>query len=112
MVREQLGFESTRDFKDDGKTDRSVRLDAVVTAMVVDKLENGYVVIEGRKEVNVNDENQVMIVRGVADPRDIDKDRMIDSDHIADVEIDYIGEGQLSKQKKPGFLSRIFNQLF
>jgi len=107
-----LGSDSGTDFKDDGQTDRSTRLDAVVTALVVDKLDNGNVIIEGRKRVLVNKEEQVLLVRGVVDPRDLDKDRAVDSEFIADAEIEYIGEGQLSKRLKPGFLSRVLNALF
>ncbi len=99
-------------FKDDGKTDRSSRLDALVTALVVDKLESGNLVIEGRKQIEVNGEQQTMIVRGVIDPRDLSKDRVIESDYIADVEIEYLGEGRLSKRTKPGFLSRIIDFIF
>lgn len=108
----ELGFESEGDFKDDGKTDRTVRLDGIVTALVVDVLDNGYAIIEGRKRVNVNNEEQTMVVRGLIDPKDLDSERMIDSDMVADVEIEYIGEGQLSKKSKPGFLSRIFDAIF
>ncbi len=107
----ELGFESSGDFKDDGKTDRTVRLDGIVTALVVDVLDNGYAVIEGRKSVNVNNEEQTMLVRGLIDPRDLNSERMIDSDMVADVEIEYVGEGQLSKKTKPGFLSRIFDAI-
>lgn len=99
-------------FKDDGKTDRSSRLDALVTALVVDKLESGNLVIEGRKQIEVNGEKQTMIVRGIIDPRDLDKDRVIESDYIADVEIEYLGEGKLTKRTKPGFLSRIIDFIF
>jgi flagellar L-ring protein precursor FlgH len=99
-------------FKDDGKTDRSSRLDALVTALVVDKLESGNLVIEGRKQINVNGEKQTMIVRGVIDPRDLNKDHVIESDYIADVEIEYVGEGKLTKRTKPGFLSRIIDFIF
>jgi flagellar L-ring protein FlgH len=107
-----VGFDSKHDFKDDGSTDRSVRMDGVVTALVADKLENGLLVIEGRKQVLVNGENQTLVVRGVADPRDLDNERFIDSDLIADVEVQYLGEGQLSKRTKPGFLSRILDAVF
>lgn len=107
-----FGYDSSNQFKDDGSTDRSSRLDALVTALVVDKLESGNLVIEGRKQVNVNRENQTMVVRGLIDPRDLDSDRVIESDYIADVEITYLGEGQLSKKTKPGFLSRVVDFIF
>lgn len=99
-------------FKDDGSTDREVRVDALVTALVVDKLPGGNLVIEGRKKVLVNRETQTLIVRGVIDPADLDSDRVIESEQIADVEIEFAGEGQLSKRTKPGFLSRVIDFIF
>ena len=105
-------YDTSSQFKDDGSTDRSSRLDALVTALVVDKLESGNYVIEGRKQVSVNNENQTMVVRGVIDPRDVSSDRIIESDSIADVEISYLGEGELSKKTKPGFLSRVIDFIF
>ena len=106
------GFTSDTQFKDDGSTDRTVRVDALVTTLVVDKLDNGNLIIEGRKKVNVNAENQTLVVRGVIDPRDLDADHVIDSDYVADVEIEYLGEGRLSKRTKPNFLSRIIDLIF
>jgi len=107
-----VSYDGKHDFKDDGSTDRTVRMDGIVTALVTEKMENGQLVIEGRKQVLVNAENQTMVVRGVIDPRDLDADRMIDSDLIADVEIQYLGEGQLSKRTKPNFLSRVIDAIF
>lgn len=105
-------YDNSTQFKDDGKTDRSVRIDALITVLVVDKLDSGNLVIEGRKKVNVNNENQTLIVRGVIDPGDLDTDHVIDSDNVADVEIEYVGEGRLSKSSKPGFLSRVIDFIF
>jgi flagellar L-ring protein precursor FlgH len=107
-----LGYDVKSDAKDDGTTDRRTRLDGVVTALVVEKRDGGNLVIEGRKKVLVNAEEQTLIVRGVIDPRDLDEERMIDSDLIADVEIEYAGQGQLTKRMKPGFLSRVIDMLF
>jgi flagellar L-ring protein precursor FlgH len=108
----ELGYDVKTDSKDDGKTDRSTRLDGIVTALVVEILDSGNLVIEGRKHVLVNAEEQVLVVRGVISPRDLDKQRMIDSDLVADAEIEFIGKGQLSKRSKPGFISRVVDMLF
>jgi flagellar L-ring protein precursor FlgH len=105
-------FDSKSEFKGDGSTKRSVRMDSVVTALVVGVLDNGCVLIEGRKKVTLNSEEQTLIVRGTLNPRDLDKDLVVDSERIADVEIEYAGEGQLSKHSKPGFLSRVVDFLF
>lgn len=108
----EFSHDTQSQFKDDGKTDREVRIDALVTALVVDKLPTGNLVIEGRKQVLVNSETQTLVVRGVIDPGMLDADRVIESEDIADVEIEYVGEGQLSKRTKPGFLSRVIEFIF
>jgi flagellar L-ring protein precursor FlgH len=108
----EYSHDTDTQFKDDGSTDREVRVDALVTALVVDKLPTGNLVIEGRKQVLVNAETQTLVVRGVIDPKDLDSDRVIESEQIADVEIEYVGEGQLSKRTKPGFLSRVIDFIF
>jgi len=105
-------FDTSSQFKDDGSTDRSSRLDALVTVLVVDELESGNYIIEGRKQINVNNETQTMVVRGLIDPRDVSSERIVESDSIADVEISYLGEGALSKKQKPGFLSRVIDFIF
>jgi flagellar L-ring protein precursor FlgH len=108
----EFSHDTQTQFKDDGKTDREVRLDALVTALVVEKLPTGNLVIEGRKQVLVNSETQTLLVRGVIDPKMLDADNVIESADIADVEIEYVGEGQLSKRTKPGFLSRVIEFIF
>lgn len=107
-----IDFEDEHEFKGDGSTDRNVRLDATVTALVVDVMDNGNVIIEGRKKVKVNAEEQTLVVRGVVDPKYVDSEMTVESDMIADVEVEYIGEGQLSKRSKPGFLSRVIDLIF
>jgi flagellar L-ring protein precursor FlgH len=104
-------YESSTEFKGDGTTDRKVKMDAMVTALVVDRLTSGNLVIEGRKRVKINAEEQTMVVRGVICPRDLDSDYMVDSDLVADAEIEYVGQGELSKKSKPGFLSRVLDAI-
>lgn len=103
---------SKGEFKGDGSTDRTVRLDSIVTALVVGVLDNGNLLVEGRKKVLVNGESQTLVVRGTLNPKDLDKDLVADSERIADVEIEYVGEGQLSKKSRPGFLSKLIDEVF
>lgn len=105
-------YSNDGEFKGDGKTTRNSRLSGTVTALVADKLDNGNLIIEGRKRVRVNGEDQTMVVRGLISPYDLDSDYTIDSDLVADVEIEYIGEGQLSKKTKPNWLSRVVDLIF
>jgi flagellar L-ring protein precursor FlgH len=100
------------EYKGDGDTDRQGKVSALVSVLVVDLTENGYLVIEGRKEVKINHETQVLVVSGIVRPQDIDQDNTILSYKIADTRVEYIGEGQISKKLKPGFISQIFDLIF
>ena len=108
----KLSESSKTEFKGDGDTDRKGRVNALVSVLVVDRLDNGYLVIEGRKEVKINHETQILVVSGIVRPKDIDEDNTVLSYKIADTRVEYIGEGQISKRMKPGFISRIFDIIF
>ena len=107
-----LAFDNQNDYNGDGQTDRKVKVDGVLSVRVVDKDDNGLLTIAGVKYVTVNSEKQYMLIRGTVDPRDLDMDRMVESDLVADLEIEYIGEGQLSKKGKPGIVTRFFDMIF
>jgi flagellar L-ring protein precursor FlgH len=49
-------------FNGQGATNRATQLQTTLTARVVDVLPNGYLVVEGRREVRVNNENQMVIL--------------------------------------------------
>src|ERR1700723_4116801 len=55
-----------------GETSRGAVLTANMSARVTHVLPNGYLVIEGTKRVQVSSENQVITVRGVIRPVDLD----------------------------------------
>ena len=91
-----------------GTTSRTSVLTATLSARVVDILPNGYLVIEGTKNVQVNSENQVILVRGVIRPVDLDPTNSIPSDRIAQMEIRVNGKGVVGDSiRRPFFLYRL-----
>ena len=62
-----------------GSTSRGATLSATVSARVTDVLPNGYLVIEGIKHVQVNSENQIITMRGVMRPFDLDLTNSVSS---------------------------------
>jgi flagellar L-ring protein precursor FlgH len=107
-----LKYGSDAKYEADNATNRSAKFEAVITVVVLDVMENGNVVIEGRKKLKVNNENEYLLVRGEVNPKDISPDLVIESENIANAEIEYIGEGQLSKRQKPGFITQLIHTLF
>ncbi|MFH1514633.1 MAG: flagellar basal body L-ring protein FlgH [bacterium] len=83
-----------------------------MTATIIEVLPNGNFMIEGTRNVKVNEENQEMVLRGIVRPDDITTSNMISSTQIANAEIFYKGKGPVGRRQKPGLLSKIFSWVF
>jgi flagellar L-ring protein FlgH len=92
-----------------GSTDRQGSLIATITARVVDVLPNGNLLIESRKDITVNREKQVLLLRGVIRPEDIATDNTILSNYVANAEMIYTGDGVVSDKQGQGWLVRFFD---
>jgi flagellar L-ring protein precursor FlgH len=94
-----------------GSIDRSDRLTAQIPARVVKVLDNGNLVIEGRRAVLVNDETQVATISGVVRPQDITGGNTVLSSQIADAEVQIVGKGVLAEAQRPGLIYRLLDWL-
>ena len=91
-----------------GTTTRSTTLSATLTARVVQTLPNGYLVVEGTKNVLVNSEHQLITVRGVVRPEDITTSNQVNSSRIAQLEVNISGKGVINDSvRRPMFLYRL-----
>jgi flagellar L-ring protein precursor FlgH len=91
-----------------GETSRGAVLTANLSARVTHVLPNGYLVIEGTKRVQVSSENQVVTVRGVIRPVDLDPTNTVASNRIAQMEIQVNGKGVVNDSiHRPNFLYRL-----
>jgi flagellar L-ring protein precursor FlgH len=70
----------------------------------MDVLPNGNFLIEGRRNVKVNHEDQIIVLEGTVRPRDITADNLVNSSLIADARITYSGKGVISDRQRPGWL--------
>jgi flagellar L-ring protein precursor FlgH len=91
-----------------GETSRETMLTTTLSARVTHLLPNGVMVVEGRKEVTVNSERQLVLVRGLVRPSDVTAGNTIRSDRLAEMEITVNGKGVVGDAiKRPFFLYRI-----
>lgn len=104
------GYDS--EFEGTGATKRSGALEAFITARIVQQLPNGNMIIEGNREVRVNNENQIITLTGMVRPRDISSENIILSTYIADARIAYSGSGIVNDRQKPGWLTRILDVIW
>ena len=97
-------------FKGDGSTNRSGSVDALLSARVKEVLPNGDMVIEGAKEIKVNNERQMLRLFGVVRAKDVGPGNVVLSTAIANMFVQIDGKGVLSDNIKRGWLLGILSK--
>jgi len=100
---------SSSAFKGAGSTSRTSSLVTNVSARVVDVLPNGYLVVEGAREVRLNNENQTITIAGIVRPVDISQNNVVLSSAISQMSVKVQGKGLVSQPLNPGWLFKILN---
>jgi flagellar L-ring protein precursor FlgH len=100
------------DFKGTGETNREGKLVGTITAKVVEVMPNSNLVIESRKEITINNEQQFLVLRGMIRPYDISADNTILSSKVADAQVYFVGKGVVQEKQSPGWLVRILDRVW
>lgn len=95
-----------------GATNREDTLTGTLSAVVTEVLPNGDLRIEGRREVTINSEKQMMRLSGVVRRVDVDTRNTVQSTAIADARIEYTGLGVVDDVQRPGWLVRILDWIY
>ncbi len=82
-----------------GNINRNETINLRISALVVQMLPNGNMVVAGRQEVKVNQELRELRVAGIIRPQDIATNNTIPYDKIAEARISYGGDGSISRQQ-------------
>lgn len=91
-----------------GTTSRDSSFTATLSARVMHVLPNGYMAVEGVKELVVNSETQLVTVRGLVRPADLTPGNLIRSDRLANLEVRINGKGVVNDSvRRPFILYRI-----
>lgn len=109
-----LGFGAGADnkFEGNGKTTRAGSISGTISAVVVDVKENGNLVIEGKRLLEINSEKEMLIVSGEVRPLDISGNNSVYSTSLCNASITYHGTGAVHTGERPGFLSRLAGWFF
>ncbi len=99
-------------YKGAGTTGRSAAMNTTITARVVRVLQNGNVIFEGFRDIQINNERQRLYVAGLLDPNRLDSSNSISSAQVSELHIGYGGVGVVDETLKPGFISRLLNYVW
>jgi flagellar L-ring protein precursor FlgH len=91
-----------------GQTTRQTDLTTTLSARVTHVLPNGYLVVEGSKDIQVNSERQNVTVRGIIRTADLSQGNVVSSANLADLEVHINGKGVVNDAvRRPFFLYRL-----
>lgn len=88
--------QKTDNFQGAANFEKSGEFQARLTAMVVDVLANGNMVIEGRREIRIDDERKVLEFRGIVRRYDVTRMNTVESELVADAYVSYVGSGPIT----------------
>ncbi len=107
-----LSTSSTSDLSGTGKTKRENYVTTSLAARVIRVMPGGLLQIEGAREIRVNEETEYMVVRGMVRAKDVSADNSVLSTQIADASIEYYGRGVLADKQKPGWFTRLMDNIW
>ncbi len=96
------------DFNGSGNSAQSNRLIGSVTVTVVQRLPNGNLVVQGQKNLRLNQGDELVQVQGIVRHADISVDNTVASSRVADARIVYGGRGAVAQSNAMGWLGRFF----
>jgi flagellar L-ring protein precursor FlgH len=106
-----MGFESSSvsNYTGSGTLTRDEKFETTVTVRVIKILSNGNYFIDGKRELLIDGEKQIIQLSGVISPYDIDANNQINSKYISDAKIMYVTQGELKETTKRGWLTRFLD---
>ena len=99
-------------FKGEGETNRSGKMTGQISARIVEVLPNGLLKVEGRKSLTLNEEEEVIVIKGLVRPNDVSALNQVQSNRIANLEISFYGKGVLGNEQSPGWLYGWFRKFW
>lgn len=94
-----------------GDTQNTLTITNRTAVTVVDVLPNGNLVVEGAKIIRSGQESQYAYMRGIVRPIDIAADNTIVSTKVADAQVEFVPEGELTDAQKKGWLVRMWDKI-
>ncbi len=99
-------------FDGKGSSDRDGHVKAYVSAVVVKVFPNGNLLVNGKREIRVNNETEYITLSGIIRVGDISPANEISSAYVADARIAYSGTGPVGDKQKPGWLMGVIDYVW
>jgi flagellar L-ring protein FlgH len=103
-----LGTSGDVELAGTGQTSRNMTISTMLSARVIQVTPNGWLLVEGFKNIGVNSEKQTISLQGLIRPLDLTTGNTINSSQIANLTLHIDGKGVVGDAiRRPNFLYRL-----
>jgi flagellar L-ring protein FlgH len=95
-----------------GKTERQSVFTSYLTARVIQVLPNQNLMIQGQRQMRINNETEVVTLTGIIRPQDIDRNNVVASTKVAEARVLISGVGVVSDKQRVGWFQRFFDHVW
>ena len=107
-----INTSSSNQYAGTGTEAASNNITGEVEAVVTRVDPNGTLALEGRTNVNVNGNVNAIVVTGYASPEDITANATISSNNVADMNVQYVGNGPINDAHRVPIFQQIIAKLW
>lgn len=105
-----MAASSDQEYAGAGSAAASNDVSGEVEAVITQVDPNGTLALSGRTNVNVNGNVSSVVVTGYASPDDITANSTISSNNIADMNVQYVGNGPINEAHQVPWLQQILSK--
>lgn len=95
-----------------GETGQSATMSGSITATVIEVYANGSMLVQGEKILSMTDGSERIRLRGIIRPGDISPNNTVLSYRLSNAQISYEGTGSLTRASRPGWGTRILQNVW
>jgi flagellar L-ring protein precursor FlgH len=107
-----LNIGHNRKFAGEGEFERKDKVQARLTAIVLDVKPNGTLVLEARESIQSDDESSTMVLSGICRSEDVSKLNSVQSAQLANLTIRIEHDGDVRESAKKGIIPQVLETIF
>ncbi len=107
LVDQGIDISGNSAFNGQGGANASNTFTGTITVTVMNVLPNGNLNVAGEKRIGINQGIEYILFSGVVNPRMISADSTIVSSQVANVRLEYYGDGYINEAQTMGWLQRV-----
>jgi flagellar L-ring protein precursor FlgH len=108
LLGSNLAASSASTFDGKGDSASNNAFTGIITVTVIEVLPNGNMLVSGEKQIGINQGSEFVRFSGVVNPAMVSPANAVSSTQVADVRVEYRGNGYIDEAQTMGWMQRIF----